>query len=125
MLFDTFTFFRRCQLTKRQILILLVLSLGAVGFETLGLGLLLPIGQYLAGSQDVDGLVATSKFWSHAAHWSEMLNYEIGIGAVAVASVVAMIARQIFSYYRLVYQSLVNNEFAKNIREPFQRISSR
>ena len=116
MLFDTFRFFRRCQLTKRQILIILMLSLGAVGFETLGLGLLLPIGQYLVGSQDVDGLVATSKFWSHAAHWSEMFNYEIGIGAVAVASVIAMVARQIFSYYRLVYQSLVNNEFAKNIR---------
>lgn len=116
MLSDLYSFLRRCDLRHGQIAVLVVLSVGAVGFETLGLGLLMPIGQYLVDSGTPGDLAASSKFWSYASMVSDRLGIDIGIGEVAAVSVLAMVLRQAFTYFRLVYQAGVNHSLARNIR---------
>lgn len=90
-------------LKRGQVAILVVLGLAAISLETIGFGLLMPIGQYLIADGDLETLVAQSRFWELMVAQSEKLGFEIGIATVAVFSVSAMLCRQLVSYFRLIY----------------------
>lgn len=113
---EAFKFLRERGLTRRQIAILLALAIGSVLFEALGLGLLMPIGQYLIEGGELQQLRETSRFWQAMFEASDYAGFEIGIVHIAGLSLLAMCIRQVFAYFRLVYQAQVNHNLARKIR---------
>ncbi len=101
---------------NKQVAVLVALGLGGVAFETLGLGLLLPIGNYLIAGGDLALLTESSRFWALMTDLSQSVGFPIGITAITVVCVASMLVRQGLTYIRLVYQAKVGHGLGRDIR---------
>ncbi len=80
-----------------------MLSLTATVTEVLGVGIFLPIFQFIRLNGDINALVVDSSFWQYAVDLFLYFNIELSLAPLLILSFSLFIGRQIFVYLRLVY----------------------
>jgi len=108
---------RMCAVRRVQIGGLGLLGLISVLFDTLGLTMLYPIGEYLLKDGDMSVLLQTSRVWSGLHTAFGWIGFEPGIVTVVAMSAGFLLLRQIATYLRLVYQAALSYMVARRIRQ--------
>lgn len=100
---EYFRLSRLMGLNGRHELTLLALLLTAIVFEGIGVGMLLPIVQFIQGGGDVEALRADSRLWAKIVEISAFIRIPVSLELMIVTSFMAIVVRQLLSYARQVY----------------------
>ena len=98
---------KKLGLSYHQIVILIVISLIATVTEVIGIGIFLPIFQFIRLEGDLNALVGSSIFWQYLIDWFAYFNIETSLVVLLLVSFSFFMFRQLFTYVRLVYQATV------------------
>jgi ABC-type multidrug transport system fused ATPase/permease subunit len=98
---------KKLGLSYHQIVILIVISLMATVTEVIGIGVFLPIFQFIRLEGDLNALVGSSIFWQYLIDWFAYFNIETSLVVLLLVSFSFFMFRQLFTYVRLVYQATV------------------
>ena len=103
--------------SKGSIVGLLAFHLFGTVFESFGLSLLLPVFQLMESGKNVAELVASSRFW-HALNVAYgAVGLELTIQALLTTSFAAIVMRQVFVYFRLIYVAHIRQTLVRKLRE--------
>jgi len=91
-----------------EIFVLIFLSLAVTVTEIFGIGIFLPVFQFIRFEGDVDALLESSSLWKYAIDLFVYFNIKISLAALLLVSFTFFLLRQIVTYIRLVYQSKVS-----------------
>jgi ABC-type multidrug transport system fused ATPase/permease subunit len=103
-------------LTVRTLLILFVLSLTATLTEIFGVGLFLPIFQFIRMQGDIQSLVSESPVWEYIVDWFRFVGFDVSLVVLLSISFSLFLGRQLFAYIRMVYQAAVTQQLVQTIR---------
>lgn len=103
-------------LSKKSILLLTILSISGVFFEALGLGLVLPVLDYISQEGNLDTLSQNNKFWSNAINAFEFLSIPVNLLSLTSLVLIAVSFRQIFDYLYFIKLSTTETTVQKNLR---------
>jgi len=103
-------------LSYRAIINLISLSLIATITELFGIGIFLPIFQFIRFEGDLSVLAAESDIWKHIIDWFSFINIEPSLAILLLISFAFFICRQIFTYIRLIYNAAVRQKIAQTQR---------
>jgi ABC-type multidrug transport system fused ATPase/permease subunit len=103
-------------LSYRVIIILLSLSLVATVTEIFGIGIFLPIFQFIRLEGDMNALVADSTLWKYVIDGFSLINIEPTLAALLTLSFGFFLGRQIFTYLKLLYNSAVKQRIIQTQR---------
>jgi ABC-type multidrug transport system fused ATPase/permease subunit len=104
-------------LSYHSIVVLIALSLVATATEIFGIGIFLPIFQFISFEGDVNALVADSVLWKYIIKWFAFVGLEPSLVVLLVLSFIFFLSRQVFTYIRLVYVVTVRQKIAKTLRD--------
>ncbi|MDA1357855.1 MAG: ABC transporter ATP-binding protein [Proteobacteria bacterium] len=96
---------------------ILVLDLVSVFFEGIGIGMILPILDYLEGYGDVSALTAQSALWKWLAAIFGWFGIEISLPALLIASLLFLAAGIAFVYGRTVFAGAARFGVIRDLRE--------
>ena len=105
----------RVGFTRRRVAILLVLQVGAVAFEGLGISMLLPVFQFMQAGEAI-GPLADSTFWRWIISAHEALGLGVSLVTLLAASFAGILFRQAFVYARMIYEARVNESSIQSLR---------
>ncbi|MEZ5670399.1 MAG: ABC transporter ATP-binding protein [Alphaproteobacteria bacterium] len=108
---------RRLHYRWNWVALILLLQLAAVAFETLGLGSIVPILEYMDAAGDTAKLAESSDAWQVILSVSDEIGIEVGLGTLLIGAFIAIVLRQAFSYLRQVFSFHVQNELIRNVRD--------
>lgn len=108
---------REYGVTYKHLILLFVLHGAATIVEAIGLGIFLPIFQYISVSGDVSQLQSSSKLWYYITNFYSMLGVSISLVSLLFTAFFLFLLRQIFVYIRIVYESYVKEEISKVQRD--------
>ena len=91
-------------------LILVVLSLLSTVTEVFGVGIFLPIFQFISADGDVGVLVSDSQLWEHIVKFYRYIGLDVSLIVLLVTTLTLFIMRQIFTYVRLIYLSIIRQD---------------
>jgi ABC-type multidrug transport system fused ATPase/permease subunit len=91
----------------RSAVILIILSIVATFAEVLGIGIFLPIFQFIRLNGDLDALVGDSSVWEYIIDFLYYFNIKLSLVPLLLLSFSLFISRQVFTYLRLVYSMAV------------------
>jgi len=114
-----FSWFRRAQnfgLSYGMIAILITLSLLTTLTEVFGIGVFLPIFQFMRLEGDMDALIANSSLWQYAVDGFYFFSIEPSLAALLSVSFIFFISRQFFSYIRIIYNSAMRQRLIQTQR---------
>ena len=94
-------------LTSRKIVVLVLLPLAATVSEIFGIGIFLPIFQFIRLEGDISALVADSSIWQYVVDAFSFLNIEPSLASLLLLAFTLFIGRQILNYLRLTYTGVV------------------
>jgi len=94
-------------LTSRKIVVLVLLPLAATVSEIFGIGIFLPIFQFIRLEGDISALVADSSIWQYVVDAFSFLNIEPSLASLLLLAFTLFIGRQILNYLRLIYTGVV------------------
>ena len=94
-------------LTSRKIVVLVLLPLAATVSEIFGIGIFLPIFQFIRLEGDISALVADSSIWQYVVDAFSFLNIEPSLASLLLLAFTLFIGRQILIYLRLIYTGVV------------------
>lgn len=106
-----------CKISFKRIILVYLLSFIIAILETTGIGMLLPIGEYLLYSESREKLETTS--WKILYKVFEYLNLKANINYVILLAIIIIVTRQIFTYLKLILSVRIQQEIAKRLRESF------
>jgi ABC-type multidrug transport system fused ATPase/permease subunit len=104
-------------LMNYEITLLIILSFLATITEVFGIGIFLPIFQFMRLEGDINSLIDSSSLWKYIVDIFSYFNVEISLAALLIISFSFFLVRQIFSYFRLVYQSVVAERIKQTQRK--------
>lgn len=104
-------------LKRSTAIAILVLDLASVFFEGIGIGMILPILDYLEGNGDVSALTAQSALWKWLAAIYGWFGIEISLPALLVASLLFFATGIGFVYGRTVFAGAVRFGVIRDVRE--------
>jgi len=104
-------------LSFREVAALIVLSLIATVTEVFGIGMFLPIFQFIRLEGDLDALVSNSSLWQYAINTFSYFRIETSLVALLILSFSFFIGRQVFTYFRLIYSTVVRQRIMQKIRK--------
>ncbi len=107
---------RRFRFGFRQEGMLLALLLGATAFESIGIGMLLPIIELLQTGSDATALRGESRMWNALFYTFGTVGAPVTLATLIGASFCAIIVRQIFSYIRQVYLTAIRQKLNYDVR---------
>ncbi|MDP6816680.1 MAG: ABC transporter ATP-binding protein [Alphaproteobacteria bacterium] len=113
-------FFDTCRqlgLARSTALAILCLDLVSVLFEGIGIGMILPILDYLEGSGDVGALAGQSTIWRFLVAVFDGLGIEISLPSLLLASLLFLCAGIGFVYGRTVYAGAARFGVIREVRE--------
>ena len=90
-------------LSYRNIFIFILLSFISTVTEIFGIGIFLPIFQFIRFEGDIDSLVAESDLWQHVVNGFNYINIEPSLAILLLVSFSLFLGRQVFTYFRLIY----------------------
>jgi ABC-type multidrug transport system fused ATPase/permease subunit len=103
-----FSWLHRAQnfgLSFQMIVSLIVLSLLTTITEVFGIGIFLPIFQFMRLSGDLDALVLDSSFWQYVIDGFSYFDIEPSLAILLSISFIFFLTRQVFFYIRIVYHA--------------------
>ena len=84
---------------------LMLLSLLTTVTEVFGIGVFLPIFQFMRLEGNLDALVSDSGFWKYVIDAFTYLDIELSLAILLSISFMFFLGRQIFSYIRIIYNA--------------------
>lgn len=96
---------RRLGLNARSEFIVLVLLIVAAGFEGIGIGMFLPIVQFVTSDGDLSGLAAQGDHWKWLIEAFNWIDLEPTLGPLILVSFASILLRQLIVYVRQVYMA--------------------
>jgi len=90
-----------------SIIILVLLSLITTVMEIFGIGLFLPIFQFIRLEGNLEALVADSNLWQYAIDGFTYFNIKPSLLSLLVISFMFFLSRQIFIFIRIIYSATV------------------
>ncbi len=90
----------RLGVSTRVAVILLCLNLGAIVFEGLGLGMILPVFQYMQSGGDLGQLMESGRHWRWIVSAFTAIKLPVSLGPMLLIVFIAVVARQGFLYLR-------------------------
>ena len=103
-------------ITYSEAVILVFLTLMSTASEILGLGIFLPIFQFIRMDGDLEALAADTNIWNYVINAFGYLNIEISLILLLSLSFVFFLTRQIFTYLRLLYNATVKQRLVQKQR---------
>jgi ABC-type multidrug transport system fused ATPase/permease subunit len=94
-------------LPYRTIIILVVMSLVATVTEIFGIGIFLPIFQFIRFEGDISALVSESSLWQYVINIFSYLGVEPSLLILLLLSFIFFLSRQFFTYIRVIYATTV------------------
>jgi len=94
-------------LSFREVAALIVLSLIATVTEVFGIGIFLPIFQFIRFEGDISALVAESGLWQYVINIFAYLGIEPSLLILLLISFIFFLSRQFFTYIRVIYAATV------------------
>ncbi len=108
---------RRLGYKRRWFVMILFLQLFAVVFEGIGVGIILPLLEFVKSEGDLASLTADSRVWQFLADATEFIGISISLLMLLIVSFIIVVLRQVFVYLREVFSSWVRNEMERQIRD--------
>jgi len=108
---------KNLNLTNKPIFLLIALSLMATITEIFGVGIFIPIFQYMRMEGDLQSLVNNSSIWQYAINFFNFIHIKISLAILLLISFLFFLVRQIFNYLRIVYESKISQKLNKNLRD--------
>lgn len=92
-------------------------SINLVGtlFESLGLGMLLPVFQFIQSNADIRSLTAEHEIWRILVDLFAWVGVPLTVSSLLLTSFVCILSRQIFLYGRLVWTSVVKSRLIRDL----------
>ena len=90
---------------------ILCLNLGAIVFEGIGIGIFLPILEFMNNSGDVAALSQDSRMWATIVDVTERLSFPLTLGSLLAIAFCCLLIRQAFTYCRLIYLARIQSYF--------------
>ena len=100
-------------LDHREAVILVILSVIATFSEVLGVGLFLPIFQFIRLEGDLNALAASSSIWKYLIDFLNNFNIELSLAPLLSLSFILFLGRQVFTYLRLVYSVTIKQRIVQ------------
>ncbi len=101
---------------RRWFLTILFLQLLAVVFEGIGVGIILPILEFVKSGGDMADLATESRIWRILADLTAYVGISVNLPMLLFVSFATVVLRQCFVFLREVYVSWVTNEMQRQIR---------
>ncbi|MGB8276148.1 MAG: ABC transporter ATP-binding protein [Alphaproteobacteria bacterium] len=96
---------------------ILALHLVATLFEGAGLGILLPVFQFVQAHGDIAALTADSALWRKVVDVYAALGLSVTLPVLLVTSFVCILVRQVLIYTRLVFAARTRYDLVRGIRQ--------
>ena len=106
-----------CQIPFRKIAFIYFLSFVVAILETTGIGMLLPIGEYLLNMNDNSSLETTS--WKVLFNIFNFFGLTPTIKYVVSLAILVIIARQVFTYIKLILTAKIQQDISRQLRKNF------
>ncbi len=103
-------------LSYRIILTLITLSLVATVTEIFGIGIFLPIFQFIRFEGDIDALILDSNLWKYLIDVFSFFDIKPSLIYLLLLSFAFFLSRQAFTYFRLVYNIAVRQRITQMLR---------
>jgi len=103
-------------LSYRTIIILVALSLVATVTEVFGIGVFLPIFQFIRFEGDISALVSESSLWQYVISIFSYFGIKPSLLILLLLSFVFFLSRQFFTYIRTVYATTVSQRIIQTQR---------
>lgn len=94
-------------LTYRSMFILVSLSVASTVTEIFGIGVFLPIFQFIRLEGNIDALITDSSLWQYVVNIFDYFNIKPSLAYLLVISFILFLVRQFFTYLKLVYTTVV------------------
>ena len=107
----------RLGLSGKKILAITTLSVLATISEMLGIGIFLPIFQYIQLDGDLNQLSADSEYWNILINLFNYYNTSVSLAGLLLLAFLLLFFRQFFLFVNLMYQVRITNGITKNIRD--------
>jgi subfamily B ATP-binding cassette protein MsbA len=101
---------------RRWMVTILAIQLMAVLFEGIGVGIALPILQFLNSNGDTAKLAANSHLWAWMLDGAKILGIPLNLPILLGAALFAIVLRQIFLYERDIFTAGVQFELQRRVR---------
>ncbi len=99
-----------------KIITLVLLSIIGIFFEALGLGLILPVLDFISANGDTEYLRKNNEFWTITTSTFSQLNLELNLFSLTLLVLIAVVLRQLFDYIYLIKLTLTEVTLQKNLR---------
>lgn len=96
---------------KRWAAGILILNMGAIIFEGIGIGIFLPILEFMNSGGDTVGLASNSEMWKQIIAVFQKLALPLTLEVLLVLAFCSLLIRQAFTYCRLIYLARTQNYF--------------
>ena len=100
-------------LSYKAISFLIILSLIATITEIFGVGIFLPIFQFIQLKGDLNALVESFSFWGYVINWFSYFGIKPSLASLLILSFSFFLFRQIATFFRLVYKAAVTQRLAQ------------
>lgn len=107
---------RKLGYERRWIATILLIQLFTVLFEGIGIGIALPILQYMSSGGDIARLAATSRIWSWMLKGATATGVPLNLLTLLMSAFIAVALRQVFLYTRDVFVTGVQFELQRRVR---------
>lgn len=108
---------RQLGLTRRTSAILIGLQFSGTFFESLGLGMMLPIAQIMINEKPIATLIAESRMWHVLNEIHGFLGLTLGLESLLIISFAVLLFRQTFLFLRQVYTARVYVSLTRDVRD--------
>jgi ABC-type multidrug transport system fused ATPase/permease subunit len=103
-------------LSKRSIVLIILFSLIATITEIFGIGMFLPIFQFIRMEGDINALIADSVIWQYLVSIFQYFDIKPSLFILLVIAFLFFISRQFFIYIRLIYTQAVTQQLTQSQR---------
>jgi ABC-type multidrug transport system fused ATPase/permease subunit len=95
-------------LSYREAILLIFLSLTATVTEVFGIGIFLPIFQFIRLEGDLNALISDSSLWQYIVDAFSYFNISPSLSVLLLLSFTFFIGRQFFTYIRIIYSAAIS-----------------
>ena len=100
----------------KVVVALILLSLSGTVFELFGIGMFLPIFQYISFKGDTDALVEGFPLWQYVIDSFSYIGIDPSLVVLLVLAFIFFLSRQIFTYLTIVYTAAVRHRIAESMK---------
>ena len=108
---------KKLSLKKKPIFLLIGMSLMATITEIFGVGIFLPIFQYMRMEGDLQSLVSNAPIWQYVINFFNFIHIQISLAVLLITSFLFFLIRQVFNYFRIIYESKISQKLNKKLRD--------